>query len=123
MREQLGGVRVLGRIFSEIGNWKFDLVTSIVTMIVAPLGIYLLVVVRRFLKDAFRYLVDGLVYALNKIVVHRVAASLTLKRYCRLQLAGSTRYLRVPATAEISVDIDRIFIPLVFENPGMSMGC
>jgi NACHT domain len=111
---------MIKNVFSEFSNWKFDPVTSVLTMVLAPVGIYLLVVVRRFLKDAFRYLVDGIVYALNKIVVHRVAASMTLKRYCRLQLAGSTRYLRVPATAEINIDIDRIFIPLILENPGMS---
>jgi NACHT domain len=106
--------------FSQVGLWKFDPISSFLTIVLVPTGIYILVIIRRFLKEAVGYLIDGIVYALNKIVVHRVAASLTIKRYCRLQLAGSTKFLRIPASTEITIDIDRIFVPLVLENPGVS---
>lgn len=107
-------------LFDRIANWKFDPITSLLTVVIVPTAIYVLVRIRGFLKQAIGYLLDGIVYTLNKIVVHRVAASLTLRRYCRLQLAGPTRYLRVPASAEISIDIDRIFVPLTLENQGLS---
>jgi hypothetical protein len=111
---------VFWSIIPDIRNWKFDPLTSGLTLLFAPLGVYLLLAARRFLKEALKYVVDGLVYALNKTIVHRAAASLTLKRYCRLQLAGSTKYLRIPATAEVSIEIDKIFVPLVLENPGVN---
>jgi hypothetical protein len=107
-------------ILDRIGNWKFDPVTSILTVVIVPTGVYVLIRIRGFFKQAIGHLLDGIVYTLNKIVVHRVAASLTLRRYCRLQLAGPTKYLRVPASTEISIDIDRIFVPLVLENQGLS---
>lgn len=105
-------------LFSQLIAWKFDPISPFLTMILVPTGIYIVYAIRKFLKDAISYIVDGLVYALNKIVVHRVAASLTLKRYCRLQLAGPTKTLRIPSSIEISVEIDQIFIPLVLENAG-----
>jgi len=47
----------------DFNNWRFDPLTSGLTLIFAPLGVYLLFVVRRFLKEAIKYVVDGLVYA------------------------------------------------------------
>ncbi|HTB00005.1 MAG TPA: NACHT domain-containing protein [Bradyrhizobium sp.] len=110
---QLGGA-VLG----ILKDWKFDPLSALVPLIVGPMLIYLAIVARRFLKDAFKYVIDGLVYVLNKAFVHRAAGALTLKRYCRLQLAGPSKSLMIPATLEVSLPIDEIFIPLIMENPG-----
>ncbi len=101
-------------------QWHFDWVSSIATLIIGPFVVYSLVVARRVLKDFAKYIIDGFVYALNKTIIHRAAASLTLKRYCRLQLAGPSQYLHVPASIEIGLDIDTIFVPLILENRGMN---
>ena len=71
-------------------------------------------------EDVGKYVIDGVIYTLNKTLVHRLAASLTLKRYCRLQLAGPNKYLHVPASIDISLEIDDIFVPLILENRGMN---
>ncbi|MGJ5042759.1 MULTISPECIES: NACHT domain-containing protein [unclassified Bradyrhizobium] len=105
--------------FSFLEAWKFDPISSIFTMVVLPIGIYVIVKIRRFIKESAGYLVDGIIYSLNKAFVHKVAAAFTLRRYCRLQLAGSTKLLRIPASTEVSIDIDEIFIPLVLENFGV----
>jgi hypothetical protein len=107
--------------FEQFGDWRFDPVSSFLTMILVPTGIYAVYIIRKFIKDVAAYIIDGIVYVLNKIVIHRVAATLTLKRYCRLQLAGVTKSLRIPASAEISINIDDVFIPLVLENTGLGV--
>ena len=38
--------------FSLIGSWKFDPISSVVTLLVVPTGLYVAIVLRRFLKDA-----------------------------------------------------------------------
>jgi adenylate kinase family enzyme len=104
---------------SQLATWKFDPISAFVTIVLVPTGLYVLFIIRKFFKRAAGFFIDGVVYSLNKTVVHRLAASLTLKRYCRLQLAGATKYLRVPAATEVGIDIDMIFVPLVLENQGM----
>ena len=46
------------------------------------------------------------------------AARLTLRAYCRIQLAGQSRYLHVPSHKNIALEIDKIFVPLTLEKSG-----
>jgi hypothetical protein len=111
----------MSRIFDVISSWKFDPITFLLTVVVLPTLAFILFRVRKFAKQAFGHLLDGIVYTLNKTVAHRVAAHLTLKRYSKLQLAGSTKTLRIPASVEISIEIDKIFVPLTLQNQGLSL--
>jgi hypothetical protein len=105
---------------SFLRDWHFDPISALATLLIGPIAIYILLVARKFLKESAKYIVDGTIYSLNKTFVHRVAASLTLKRYCKLQLAGPSKHMRVPALMPVSLDIDKIFVPLVLENRGVN---
>lgn len=61
-------------------------------------------------------------YWVSRFIKHSLAGALTLKRYCRLQLAGQNQYLHVPSSLDIKLDIDRIFIPLTLEHYGGEKG-
>jgi hypothetical protein len=102
----------------SIGNWTFDPISALITLFVAPVALYLLFSIRQFLRALTRYIVEGLLAGASRIATQRIAASLSLRRYCKLQLAGQSRYLNVPGTIEINLDIDQIFVPLVLERAG-----
>jgi len=106
----------------ELFGWKFDPISMLVTLVVAPILAYGALVTRKFVSSSAKYVLDGFVYSLNKTFVHKTAATLTLKRYCRMQLAGANQFLRVPAAVELNLKIDDMFVPLVLEQQGLNQG-
>jgi hypothetical protein len=107
-----------GAMSFEILGWKLDPISMAVTLVVGPILAYAAVATRKFVKSSAKYVLDGFVYSLNKTFIHKTAATLTLKRYCRMQLAGPNQYLRVPAAVELNLKIDDMFVPLVLEQHG-----
>jgi NACHT domain len=106
----------------NISGWKFDPATMLVTLVLAPIALYAALTIRRFVKSSAKYVIDGFVYSLNKTFIHKAAATLTLKRYCRMQLVGPNQYLRIPSAVELNLNIDDTFVPLVLEQQGLNQG-
>src|ERR1700730_12894120 len=98
-------------------SWKFDFwhldLTTIFTLVFVPLFIYLLILIRKFLVTIGQYLVLGLLHGVSRFATQRIAAYLSLRQYCRLVLAGQTKFLNVPGLIETNLNIDEIFVPLV----------
>jgi hypothetical protein len=103
-------------VLKLFSNWSFDPVSSAITLILVPLMAYVALVIRKSTASATRYVVEGLLYIISPVLTKAAAASFSLRRYSRLQLAGSNRYLYIPSIRDITVDIDRIFVPLVLEG-------
>src|ERR1017187_4498813 len=101
-----------------LSRWKFDPTTAFMTVVIAPLGILLLKTLAKHTKIWFLYIVDGALYWLSRIVLHSLAARLTLRKYCSILLDGENRYLHVPSQHDIKLSVDAIFVTLHLEHHG-----
>ena len=96
---------------------KLDPLTAIITAITAIFIVMRKRIVQK-LKDWTIYFTEGVLYHVGHMVKLAIAASLSLKKYCRIQLGIETyKYLRVPSREDFSIDIDRIFVPLALRRP------
>jgi GTPase SAR1 family protein len=103
----------------ELNNrWKFDFRTALIMMVVTPLLIFLLKIVLKHLKRWSGYLLEGAMYWFSRSIMHSLSGALTLRRYCRLQLAAWNQYLHVPSSLDITLDIDRVYVTLILERQG-----
>ena len=99
-------------------GWTFDPITALVTALILPLLYLLRMMILSHLKQWLQYLVEGVMYWISRSIKKSVAAALTLKQYSRLRLADEKyRYLIVPSTINLNLDIERVFVPLTIENP------
>src|SRR5262245_58119629 len=105
-------------ILSWLKNWQFDWKSSLITALLLPIGVYLVALLRKAIKGWFAYLVEGLLYTIGRSVHSGIAARLSLKRYCRLRLADDSRYMFVPSTQDIKLEVDDAFVPLSLERSG-----
>lgn len=99
-------------------DWSFDPVTAFVTAVFVPLGLYILKLLVRHLKEWTGFLLEAILISLGRIVKRSVASRVSLRKYCRLQLAGQSQHLIVPTSQGAPLDIDKIFIPLTLEEYG-----
>jgi NACHT domain len=99
-----------------LAQWRFDPITSLVTVVFAPLLLFLLAILLKWLKEHARYALEGELYWASLFLRQSLAARLTLRWYCRLQLAGPNKYLYVPSRADVKLEIDRVFTTLVLEQ-------
>jgi hypothetical protein len=81
--------------------------------------IFLLKIILKYLKEWGSYIIEGILYWLSRFIKSSFAWALTLKRYCRLQLAGENKYLYVPSRGDIKLDIDHVFVNLTLEYIGV----
>ena len=102
------------KIFELLGSYHFP--TAIITLILAPLGLFLGQIVLKHLKAWGEFIFEGLFYSATKIVKHSVGANFILKRYCRLQLAEQSRYLHVPSAQDVKLEIDKVYVTLSLET-------
>lgn len=102
-------------MLDKISNWHFDFLTFLLTAVGTPILIYILFATRKFVRENIRYVYDGLLFYVSKALARRIAANLTLRQYCRLVL-NSDRHLHVPASQEINLDIDSIYVHLLLEG-------
>lgn len=94
---------------------SFDFGSFIMGTLVIPVSLVLGRKIYTTLKDWSVYTLDGILFWSARIFKLNLAARLSLTRYCRMQLEGFTRYLQVPATTDISLEIDKVFVPLALE--------
>jgi ABC-type protease/lipase transport system fused ATPase/permease subunit len=103
-------------------DWKFDPISATLTTLILPVLAYSALIVRKSALSGTRYIIEGLLHWISPFVTKTAAASFSLRRYCRLQLSGTSRYLYVPSSVDINLDIDSIFVPLVLERAGKQEG-
>ena len=103
---------------SLFSGWKFDLKSSVITVLVAPVAIYFLAVLRKYVKVWGAYALEGMLYWLSRFFRRSLAGSLTLKRYCRMRLAEENRYLFVPSSLDVKLEVDEAFVTLTLDNQG-----
>src|SRR3954447_22618238 len=100
-----------------LGKWHPDPITAIVTIVLVPLGFLILRTFAKSLKTWVSYLLDGILYWASRSILRSLAAQLSLKRYCKLQLGRSeNRFLHVPSKYDITLDVDDTFITLQLEH-------
>ena len=97
-------------------GWSFDYKTSFLTILITPLIVYVLLILKKYIKDWSGYIIEGLLYWATRIIRHSFAGTLTLRRYCKLKLCDDSRYLYVPSSLDIKLDIDTVFVPLTLEE-------
>lgn len=102
-------------------NWfsgfHFDWRTSLITLIGMPLLYWILSIIRKHFKTWAFYLLEGVLYHLSRHINHSLAASLSVRRYCKIQL-GIQKYkkLYVPSRFDINLDIDKMYVPLTLKK-------
>ena len=100
-------------MFDFLKKWGFDPKTAFYTILIVPIFLAVKKVLVKHIKDWTGYLWEGIMYLLSKYVKQSLAASLSMKRYCRLQLSNeSLKYLHIPSSLDINLDIDKIFVNL-----------
>jgi hypothetical protein len=97
---------------------ELDLRSTLLGAAILAIATYVYRTVRVPLSKGIKWAVAGLLYNLSALMSATAASALTLGNYCRLQLAGANRFLIVPGAQDISLDIDRIFVPLSLEKGG-----
>jgi len=104
----------------DLSKWQFDPITFVITSLLAPLFIYFLATTRKTFTTLSRYVVDGLLQAFSRVATQKIAGLLSLRSYCKMQLLGENRYLNVPGAVDINLEIDKIFVPIALDQPGLS---
>jgi hypothetical protein len=104
----------------SLGNWRFDPVYWLLVVIAIPLAYYLGTIVLSYLKAWGHDLLDAVMYRVGRFVFRTMPASTSLKEFCRRLLDGQSRFLHVPATTDIRMDIDTMYVPLQLDSSGDS---
>ncbi|MFD2968798.1 NACHT domain-containing protein [Sphingobacterium bambusae] len=104
---------ILFGIPNFLKSFRIDFTSVALTVIAIPLLMVLRKVVIKYVKDWGEYAIDGMMYFISRHIKQSVASSLSLKRYCKLQLGNeAVKYLNVPSTRDLNIDIDKIFVNL-----------
>src|ERR1035441_5780129 len=106
----------MSHFLGRTNGWHFDIPTLIVTLLVVPLVTYFLGILRKHGKTWGGFLFEGACYTVGRVVMHSLAARFTLKRYCRLELQKENKYLYVPSSSDVKLEIDRVFVNLTLEQ-------
>jgi predicted NACHT family NTPase len=64
------------------------------------------------------YAFEGLMYWLSRFFKRSLAGALTLKRYCRMRLAEENRYLFIPSSLDVKLEVDEAFVTLTLDHQG-----
>jgi hypothetical protein len=99
--------------FSDL---SFHLPTAIYTVIALPFIAAMVLSIRRLSSALGKYLIDWLLFALSQLIFKHMAAVLTLRRYTRLALVKNGNTLYIPSLKDVTINIDKIFIPLSLER-------
>ena len=106
----------MSHFLGRSNGWHFDIPTLIVTLLFVPLATYFLGILRKHGKTWGGFLFEGACYWVGRVVMHSLAARFTLKRYCRLELQKENKYLYVPSSTDVKLEIDRVFVNLTLEQ-------
>lgn len=94
-------------------QWRSLLISGVAS------SLLLLVIfrLRRFLRDNLSYILEALLWYIARRLSKSLAARFSMRHYCQNVLAQqSSRYVHVPGIRNMSLDVDRIFVPLSFDQ-------
>src|SRR5690242_14358637 len=97
-------------------NWRLDVPTLVITLLVVPVLIYGIGILRKNGKDWIRFAFEGVCYFIGRYLLHQMAARFSLSRYSRLQLEKGNKYLHVPSKSDIKLEVDKVFVNLTLEQ-------
>src|SRR5688572_15528588 len=100
----------------NVDSFSFDVRTALLTAVAIPIASYLVRALVKHGREWLAYLVEGVLYEVSAPIKHPVASRFSLKRYARLQLASTTRFLPVPSSQDLKLDVDTTFVPLTLED-------
>lgn len=100
-------------------DFKTAVISAVTTIVLSPVLLLVLKITARHVLKWVDSLVDGMLYWLSRYIIHGLAARMSLKAYCRL-LLSSTKFVPVPSSRDVNLEIDNIFIALNLENTGIS---
>jgi len=109
---------MLRRLITDLAA-KVDWKTALIVGILSPVLLHIGRRIAPHVKTGIATIVDALVYALTPILRRSISARLSLRRYCKLQLAGQSRFLHVPSRFETKLDIDKTFVHLSLQHQGV----
>lgn len=95
-------------------RWSLPLIVPILT--------YLLGILRKHGKAWGGFLFEGACYWGGRYIMHSLTAQFTLRRYCRLELQKENKYLYVPSSTDVKLEIDRVFVNLTLEQQTAQTG-
>jgi hypothetical protein len=99
-------------------GWTPDFRSLVVGILIMPVFAALLFIVAKYIRKWSRFLADGILSLVGRFIMHELASALTLKRYCKLQLAGTSKFLHVPSSGDVQVEVDRVYVTLLLEGAG-----
>jgi hypothetical protein len=94
-----------------------DFISGVVVTVLFPVLMFLGTTALRHLKRWAEEQIETAAYYLDKSFRFSFSAILSLKRYSRLQLSSNIRYLYVPSTQDVRVEVDTVFVPLTLRTP------
>ncbi|MBB5643930.1 hypothetical protein [Pedobacter cryoconitis] len=104
---------IIGNAFEIIKKINIDPKSVVCTLLFIPVFLVLKRLVVNYVKEWSEYLIDGSMYFLSRHIKQSLASSLSLKRYCKLQLGNeSIKFLNIPSSFDLCLDIDKIFVNL-----------
>ncbi|WP_316844480.1 NACHT domain-containing protein [Pedobacter psychrodurus] len=108
---------MIEKIIPYLKGFNLDIKSVLLTLIALPLLMVIRRVVIRYVKEWGEYTIDGVMYLLSRYIKQSVASSLSLRRYCKLQLGNdSIKYLHIPSSRDLTVDIDKFFVNLTISH-------
>lgn len=97
--------------------FDLDIRTAVFTVVLLPLIYLILRWLRRLLSTHLSYVLDYVAWYISRRFHRALATRISLRRYCRLQLEDpSNKMLEVPGREGVTLETDRIFVPLRFES-------
>ena len=104
-------------MFDFLRKWGLDPKTAIITLLIIPIFMVVKRVITKYFKEWAELLTDGVMYLINRYITQSIAAKLTMKRYCRLNLGNERiKFLHIPSSRDITLDIDKIFVKLTLTH-------
>jgi hypothetical protein len=70
-------------------------------------------------SEHLAYIFQGFFFSITQKLFKNAAAYFSLKRYCILQLSGTSKDLHVPGAKDLNLEIDKIFVPLILVQGGV----
>ena len=96
------------KIELELGS----LLTGAVLLVLGSLGVKF----RKKLFEATAYLADAIIFHLTRFIAPAVAWGVSLRQYCKASLDRDNRWMHVPSSLDIKLDIDQAYITLQLEG-------
>jgi GTPase SAR1 family protein len=104
---------------STFSRYHEIIITVFGTLGVTALMAYLTSRVRRLVRSHGETIINGVFWILERGLTRSISANLSMKRYCAIQLADETnRYLQVPGSRNLALDVDDVFVPLTLQLGG-----